>query len=183
MIELLHTISTSLVTDFPQNESTIYDNTNTSDIMTNISHGGSSTSITSTTATSTTTITSFLGANDLFDGNTNVSNHIRQVFFANSGGINNSFESMLSGVDIGNETATTTAPYLFNRNGTVVKEFIFDRTDVRIIFITLYSLVFFCCFFGEYLLFYLIDFFSLSGFYYYYVKQKIIQKGVSFIFD
>jgi hypothetical protein len=31
------------------------------------------------------------------------------------------------------------------------KEFIFDRLDVRIIFITLYSLVFCCCFFGKYM--------------------------------
>ncbi|XP_063701377.1 trissin receptor isoform X2 [Culicoides brevitarsis] len=31
----------------------------------------------------------------------------------------------------------------------VHKEFIFDRTDVRVIFITLYSLVFCCCFFGN----------------------------------
>lgn len=30
------------------------------------------------------------------------------------------------------------------------KEFVFDRTDVRVVFITLYSLVFCCCFFGEY---------------------------------
>lgn len=29
-------------------------------------------------------------------------------------------------------------------------EYIFDRTDVRIIFITLYTIVFCCCFFGEY---------------------------------
>lgn len=29
------------------------------------------------------------------------------------------------------------------------REFIFDRKEVRIIFITLYSLVFCCCFFGE----------------------------------
>lgn len=32
------------------------------------------------------------------------------------------------------------------------KEFVFDRTDVRIIFVTLYSLVFGCCFFGKCLL-------------------------------
>lgn len=31
----------------------------------------------------------------------------------------------------------------------LVVEYIYDRTDVRIIFITLYSLVFACCFFGE----------------------------------
>lgn len=29
------------------------------------------------------------------------------------------------------------------------KEYVFDRPDVRIVFITLYSLVFCCCFFGE----------------------------------
>jgi hypothetical protein len=29
------------------------------------------------------------------------------------------------------------------------REYIFDRKEVRIIFITLYSLVFCCCFFGE----------------------------------
>lgn len=29
-------------------------------------------------------------------------------------------------------------------------EYIFDRTDVRAIFITLYTIVFCCCFFGEY---------------------------------
>lgn len=29
-------------------------------------------------------------------------------------------------------------------------EFIFDRTDVRAIFITLYTIVFCCCFFGKY---------------------------------
>ncbi|XP_055540017.1 trissin receptor isoform X1 [Wyeomyia smithii] len=34
-------------------------------------------------------------------------------------------------------------------NNYVQKEFIFDRTDVRVIFITLYSLVFCCCFFGN----------------------------------
>lgn len=30
-----------------------------------------------------------------------------------------------------------------------IKDYIFDRTGVRVIFITLYSLVFCCCFFGE----------------------------------
>jgi hypothetical protein len=34
--------------------------------------------------------------------------------------------------------------------GELAKEFIFDRLDVRIIFITLYSLVFCCCFFGKF---------------------------------
>lgn len=30
-------------------------------------------------------------------------------------------------------------------------EYIFDRTDVRAIFITLYTIVFCCCFFGEFI--------------------------------
>ena len=29
------------------------------------------------------------------------------------------------------------------------KDYIFDRTDVRVIFITIYCLVFFCCFVGK----------------------------------
>ena len=36
-------------------------------------------------------------------------------------------------------------PVIFNEP----KEFIFDRKEVRIIFITLYTLVFCCCFFGK----------------------------------
>lgn len=34
-------------------------------------------------------------------------------------------------------------------DGDVEAEYIFDRLDVRIIFITLYSIVFGCCFFGK----------------------------------
>lgn len=30
------------------------------------------------------------------------------------------------------------------------RDFVFDRTDVRVIFITLYSMVFCCCFFGNF---------------------------------
>lgn len=29
-------------------------------------------------------------------------------------------------------------------------DYLFDRTDVRVIFITLYSIVFSCCFFGKF---------------------------------
>ncbi|KAJ9582924.1 hypothetical protein L9F63_022727, partial [Diploptera punctata] len=32
-------------------------------------------------------------------------------------------------------------------NSTYIDEYIFDRTDVRAIFITLYTIVFCCCFF------------------------------------
>lgn len=37
----------------------------------------------------------------------------------------------------------------FSGNDLLKKDFIFDRTDVRVIFITLYSLVFSGCFFGK----------------------------------
>lgn len=39
---------------------------------------------------------------------------------------------------------------LSSSNESQKRDFVFDRTDVRVIFITLYSLVFCCCFFGEY---------------------------------
>ncbi|XP_062706134.1 trissin receptor isoform X2 [Aedes albopictus] len=42
-----------------------------------------------------------------------------------------------------------TANFSYPESNSVQKEFIFDRTDVRVIFITLYSLVFCCCFFGN----------------------------------
>lgn len=39
---------------------------------------------------------------------------------------------------------------LSSPNGSLKRDFVFDRTDVRVIFITLYSLVFCCCFFGKF---------------------------------
>lgn len=48
-----------------------------------------------------------------------------------------------SGQD-GNDTSTNLTDFTYEP-----KEYIFDRKEVRIIFITLYSLVFCCCFFGE----------------------------------
>ncbi|XP_065078925.1 trissin receptor isoform X2 [Ochlerotatus camptorhynchus] len=50
-------------------------------------------------------------------------------------------------VTVGQDFAT--ANFSYPGNNYVQKEFIFDRTDVRVIFITLYSLVFCCCFFGN----------------------------------
>lgn len=52
-------------------------------------------------------------------------------------------------------TATTSNHYRTNDSTTdgdepFKKDFAFDRTDVRVIFITMYTLVFCCCFFGEY---------------------------------
>lgn len=43
-----------------------------------------------------------------------------------------------------NRSSFNDSDYPFN------DEYIFDRTDVRAIFITLYTIVFCCCFFGEY---------------------------------
>uniref|UniRef100_A0A182PJ02 G-protein coupled receptors family 1 profile domain-containing protein n=2 Tax=Pyretophorus TaxID=44537 RepID=A0A182PJ02_9DIPT len=50
-----------------------------------------------------------------------------------------------SGLELGGAGSNLT--HMFTNY--VHKEFIFDRTDVRVIFITLYSLVFCCCFFGN----------------------------------
>lgn len=68
----------------------------------------------------------------------------------------------LSDYLVNNLTAndTTLINENFNNNSTTnfnftnvipKKDFVFDRSDVKIIFITLYSLVFCCCFFGKYL--------------------------------
>lgn len=55
--------------------------------------------------------------------------------------------------------ATKQSPFTteiyFSKNDSLIdeelfkKDFVFDRTDVRVIFITMYTLVFCCCFFGE----------------------------------
>lgn len=57
-----------------------------------------------------------------------------------------------SGVEGGGGAGGSFASFNSNHplNNYVQKEFIFDRKDVRVIFITLYSLVFCCCFFGKY---------------------------------
>lgn len=131
MIELFQTVATSL--------------TGSTDGHRPIISVASNEAVTVTSASSSTTTfySSLFDANDFFDGSANVSNHIKQVLFASSSHPNESFDSMMATIDVGNDTE-------YDRNGTVVREFIFDRTDVRIIFITLYSLVFFCCFFGKY---------------------------------
>ncbi|XP_055589671.1 trissin receptor-like isoform X2 [Uranotaenia lowii] len=53
--------------------------------------------------------------------------------------------SVLGGTELSYAGTNLSLPF----NNYVHKEFIFDRTDVRVIFITLYSLVFCCCFFGN----------------------------------
>ncbi|KAL1396436.1 hypothetical protein pipiens_002691 [Culex pipiens pipiens] len=55
----------------------------------------------------------------------------------------------LGGVGAGPGGSYPAPNYSFPFHNFVQKEFIFDRTDVRVIFITLYSLVFCCCFFGN----------------------------------
>lgn len=75
----------------------------------------------------------------LGSGSSNFTNNINNYNITGGGGADNE----------GNYLNGT---YLYDDNGSdsdVHKEFIFDRTDVRVIFITLYSLVFCCCFFGK----------------------------------
>ncbi|KAG7212726.1 hypothetical protein KM043_012993 [Ampulex compressa] len=51
------------------------------------------------------------------------------------------------GHDVNNETLFDNESLLYNVS--VNEEYIFDRTDVKVIFITLYTIVFVCCFFGN----------------------------------
>lgn len=46
-----------------------------------------------------------------------------------------------------NETYLSNETLLYN--GSLTEDYIFDRTDVKVIFITLYTVVFVCCFFGK----------------------------------
>lgn len=50
-------------------------------------------------------------------------------------------------VNISNDSSFITN--LSASNESQKRDFVFDRTDVRVLFITLYSLVFCCCFFGK----------------------------------
>ncbi|XP_043475578.1 trissin receptor-like [Leptopilina heterotoma] len=47
---------------------------------------------------------------------------------------------------------------IFNDNSTINEDYIFDRIEVKIIFITLYSIVFFCCFFGNLMVIFVVTF-------------------------
>jgi hypothetical protein len=46
-------------------------------------------------------------------------------------------------------SASSDSPAGGSSNYTEMDQYIFDRTDVRAIFITLYTIVFCCCFFGK----------------------------------
>lgn len=54
--------------------------------------------------------------------------------------------SQLDQQKLANDTPYNVTEYSYEDD-----DFIFDRTDVRAIFITLYTIVFCCCFFGEFL--------------------------------
>lgn len=56
----------------------------------------------------------------------------------------NKTESINISEDAVNVSALNDSRFILNDD-----EYIFDRTDVRAIFITLYTLVFCCCFFGK----------------------------------
>ncbi|XP_058448036.1 trissin receptor isoform X2 [Malaya genurostris] len=96
-----------------------------------------------------------LGNNSSTNSNSNVS--LVGNFSANSLLVNSSPPTSLfslngTALDLslaGSGSGVGTENFSFPSNNFVQKEFIFDRTDVRVIFITLYSLVFCCCFFGN----------------------------------
>lgn len=70
------------------------------------------------------------------------------------------FGSVIYGSQDDNESmaSNNTMDYEFE----LPREYIFDRKEVRIIFITLYSLVFCCCFFGECQSVYLVNIFEMK---------------------
>lgn len=78
-------------------------------------------------------------------------NEIDSVGNVNNGNLSSIVELVLSNVTQISGIASNLSSEMeeeeeFSENNT----YIFDRLDVRIIFITLYSLVFCCCFFGEF---------------------------------
>lgn len=86
------------------------------------------------------------------------------------------FGSVIYGSQDDNESmaSNNTMDYEFE----LPREYIFDRKEVRIIFITLYSLVFCCCFFGELHFFCLQKVFSISTW-----KISCDTNVTPFIFD
>lgn len=81
-------------------------------------------------------------ADDMYD-NVSVLRKSMQSVIENVTGIESVTYSSTN--DFYNDTMSSSSNFTFEH-----KEYIFDRKEVRIIFITLYSLVFCCCFFGEY---------------------------------
>jgi hypothetical protein len=89
---------------------------------------------TSESLLSTSMLTIVENVTDVIYGSTNIIHNVNNV---------NNF--------INNESDGTN-PFSFDNNNNVTfehKEYIFDRKEVRYVFITLYSLVFCFCFFGE----------------------------------
>lgn len=84
---------------------------------------------------------SHANSDDMYD-NVSVVRNSMLSFIENS----TEFGSVIYSSDDGNETSMSNQTLDYNFEP---KEYIFDRKEVRIIFVTLYSLVFCCCFFGE----------------------------------
>lgn len=83
-----------------------------------------------------------------------------QVTFVNGQLLLSNYNTTVSNnAGFGNGTMNVSNESLFisnlsSSNEPQKRDFVFDRTDVRVLFITLYSLVFCCCFFGEYTIYY-----------------------------
>lgn len=87
-----------------------------------------------------------------FSQSPHINNHSNNQILLGSGSLNftnNIHNYNVTGGGVGGNYINGTFVYDDDSESDVHKEFIFDRTDVRIIFITLYSLVFCCCFFGK----------------------------------
>lgn len=89
--------------------------------------------------------------NDIFLSRINFPNTSMLQHSLTIGASSTPSSSSSSNVTDGNDVSFTNDSFTYNDTfGATTREYIFDRTEVRYVFITLYSLVFCFCFFGEY---------------------------------
>lgn len=98
---------------------------------------------------------------DIYSNQSLISNFIRATLQSNNANYQNACKALdltTNKIDIiiNNTDALANVTNQLNQTITIMdeepikKDFVFDRTDVRVIFISMYTLVFCCCFFGKF---------------------------------
>lgn len=82
----------------------------------------------------------------MIDGTSSNMHHVRLLIGVEEKAMWSSLNKTTSSPEDVNVSRINETGPLYNED-----EYIFDRTDVRAIFITLYTIVFCCCFFGKYI--------------------------------
>lgn len=130
-LNVLQPATTTIATNLSFYSSSFLDlnyNINSTEIT--ILNGVSSLPAAAEITTTANTVSGYINDNNSNNNNNNYNNVITVSYNSNAISLNDSLDDMSA------EDAS---------------EYIFDRTDVRIIFITLYTMVFCCCFFGKYI--------------------------------